>query len=210
MCLLSHTHPLACGGDTPSRKLLRLVGLPAAATAESTAHGTFKQPRSPTAESTAHGTFKQPEVRSPKVRSPKVRKPGKPESSAALLPWPAASGSKPPTAAGYRRQQDPAAYLFSYSVVLRLSPNGGSGEGSPPPHGERRAAAKPPPQQDPAAFFFLCCCFCRCRLSAAAAGSHPTDDGKIHRLVQQNGRRWFSWSGSSSLTAESTAHGTFK
>ena len=34
-------------------------------------------------------------------------------------------------------------------------------------------------------FFFLCCCFCGCRLSAAAAGSHPTDDGKIHRLVQQ-------------------------
>ena len=47
------------------------------------------------------------------------------------------------------------------------------------------SGAKPPPQQEPAAFFFLCCCFCRCRLSAAAAGSHPTDDGKIHRLVQQ-------------------------
>ena len=47
------------------------------------------------------------------------------------------------------------------------------------------SGAKPPPQQEPAAFFFLCCCFCGCRLSAAAAGSHPTDDGKIPRLVQQ-------------------------
>ena len=47
--------------------------------------------------------------------------------------WPAASGAKPPTAAGA------SSLSFSCSVVLRLSP------------------------------------------SATAAGSHPTDDGKIHR-----------------------------
>ena len=53
----------------------------------------------------------------------------------------------------------------------------------------------------PTAFFF-----CGCRLSAAAAGSHPTDDGKIHRaagvrLVGFEGSKRpqaFGWSGSSS------------
>ncbi|MCR3573729.1 hypothetical protein K0B56_22260, partial [Salmonella enterica subsp. enterica serovar Give] len=28
--------------------------------------------------------------------------------------------------------------------------------------------------------------FCGCRLSAAAAGSHPTDDGKIHRCRRRS------------------------
>ena len=99
-------------------------------------------------------------------------------------PWPAASRSEAPTAAGYRRQLSspwPAAsrseaptaagassFLFLVLLFLRLSPVGGSGW--KPSHRRRQ---------------------------------NPT-------LVQQNGRRWFSWSGSSSLTSESTAHGTFK
>ena len=31
--------------------------------------------------------------------------------------------------------------------------------------------------------------FCGCRLSAAAAGSHPTDDGKIHRCRRRSAGR---------------------
>ena len=101
---------------------------------------------------------------------------------------------------GRKRQQ-----LFGLFGRRRLSSPAWRLASAAKPHRSRSQQ-----QQNPAAFFFLCCCFCGCRLSAAAAGSHPTDDGKIHRLVQQNGRRWFCWSDSSSPTAESTAHGTFK
>jgi len=68
-----------------------------------------------TAKSTAHGTFKQPSKRSA-VRVARQQQQDPPQQE------PAAAGS--------------SSFLFLVLLFLRLSPIGGSGEGSPPPHGQ--------------------------------------------------------------------------
>ena len=123
LCIYCTTSPIGGSGWKPShRRRQNPPPQPAfswtgssSPTAETTAHGTFKQPSSPTAETTAHGTFKQPSKRSA-VRVARQQQQDPPQQE------PAAAGS--------------SSFLFLVLLFLRLSPIGGSGEGSPPPHGQ--------------------------------------------------------------------------